>query len=111
MRNLTYSKRLELLKLYTLQRKREGRYSIIYVWKIDEGLVPKLSDPTTCSFSDRRGRTCVVYHAGVGQLGTLKYNSFRWLSKKYNRMPNAIRMLSSCSVCVHAVCGCVFGVA
>ena len=60
----SYIKRLEILNLYSLQRRRE-RYSIIYVWKIVEGLVPNLSDPI--SFSDRRGRTCVVYHAGFGQ--------------------------------------------
>ena len=41
---LSYSKRLEVLKLYSLQRRRE-RYGIIYVWKIIEGLVPNLSDP------------------------------------------------------------------
>ena len=34
---LFYSKRLEVLKLYSLQRRREI-YSIIYVWKIIEGL-------------------------------------------------------------------------
>ena len=28
------------------------------MWKIVEGLVPNLSDPITCSLSDRRGRTC-----------------------------------------------------
>ena len=98
MRDFSYSKRLETLKLYSLQRRRE-RYSIIYVWKIIEGLVPNLSDPITCSLSDRRGRTCIVYHAGVGRLGTLKYNSFRWRSiRMFNRLPKCIRMLSSCSV-------------
>ena len=56
---LSYSKRLEVLKLYLLQRRRE-RYGIIYVWKIIEGLVPNLTHPITCSFSDRRGRACVV---------------------------------------------------
>ena len=95
---LSYSKRLEVLKLYSLQRRRE-RYGIIYVWKMIEGLVPNLSDPITCSFSDRRGRTCVVCHSGVGRLGTLKYNSFRWRSiRMFNRLPKSIRMLSSCSV-------------
>ena len=74
------------------------------MWKIVEGLVLNLSDPITCSFSDRRGRTCVVYHAGDGRLGTLKKffsspNSFRWRSIRIlNRLPRAIRMLSSCSV-------------
>ena len=69
------------------------------MWEIIEGLVPNLSDPITCSFSDRKGRACVVCHSGVGQLGTLKYNSFRWRSiRMFNRLPKAIRMLSSCSV-------------
>ena len=40
MRYLSYSKSLEVLKLYSLQRR--DRYGIIYVWKIVEGLV--LSD-------------------------------------------------------------------
>ena len=85
-----YSKRLEVLKLYSLQRRRE-RYGIIYVWKIVEGLVPNLSD--------HRGRTCVVCHSGAGQLGTLKYNSFRCRSiRMFSRLPKAIRMVSYCSV-------------
>ena len=71
MRYLSYRKCLEVRKLYSPQGMRE-RYSIIYVWKIVDGLVPNLSDPITCSFSDRRGRTCVVCHAGAGRLGTLK---------------------------------------
>ena len=101
---LSYSKRLEVLKLklYPLQRRRE-RYGIIYVCKIVEGLVPKLSDPITCSFSDRnlrrKGRTCVVCHSGAGRLGTLTYNSFRWQSiRMFNRLPKAICMPSSCFV-------------
>ena len=84
---LSTSKRLEVLKLYSLQRRRE-RYGIIYVWKIIEGLVPNLSDPITCSFSDSRGRACVVCHSGAGRLGTLKYNSFR---SRSIRMFNSLR--------------------
>ena len=88
---LSYSKRLEVLKLYSLQRRRE-RYGIIYVWKILEGLVPNLSDPITLSFSDCRGRACVVCHSGAGRLGTLA------IYKNVNRLPKDICMLSSCSV-------------
>ena len=36
------SRETSVLKLYSLQRRRE-RYIIIYVWKILEGLVPNLS--------------------------------------------------------------------
>ena len=95
---LSYSKRLEVLKLCSLQRRSE-RYGIIYVWKIVEGFITNLSDPVTCSFSDRMLRTCVVCDSGAGRLGTLKYNSYRWRSiRMSNRLPKAIRMLSSCSV-------------
>ena len=74
-------------------------YGIIYMWKIVEGLVPNLSDPITSSFSDRRGRTCIVCHSGADRLGTLKCNSFRWRSiRRFNRLQNGIRIMSSCSV-------------
>ena len=53
MRYLSYSKCLEVMKFYSLQRRRES-YGIIYVWTIFERLVSNLSDPVTCSFSDRR---------------------------------------------------------
>ena len=62
------------------------------------GIGPILSDPITCSFSDHRRRTCVVCHSGAGRLGTLKYINFRWQSlRMFNRLPKAIRMLSSCT--------------
>ena len=76
-------------QFYSLQKRRH-RYSFIYVWKIVEGLVPNLSDPITCSLSDRRGRTCIVYHASVGRLGTLKYN----------------RDLEICFLCAAIFCTC-----
>ena len=44
MRDCSYSDRLSLLRLYSLQRRRE-RYCIIYVWKRIEDLVPNLSKP------------------------------------------------------------------
>ena len=61
MQGLDYSDRLVFLKLHSLQRRRE-RYCIIYVWKIIEGLVPNFSNPIVCSYSDRRGRSCIVSH-------------------------------------------------
>ena len=59
MQSLEYSERLASLKLYSLQRRRE-RYCIIYVWKIIEGLVPNFSKPIVCSYSERRGRSCII---------------------------------------------------
>ena len=95
---LDYSDRLVFLKLHSLQRRRE-RYCIIYVWKIIEGLVPNFSNPIVCSYSDRRGRSCIVSHVHVGRLGTLAFNSFRWRAiRLFNAMPNHIRCISCCSV-------------
>ena len=44
MQGLSYPERLSVLKLYSLQRRRE-RYIIIYVWKILECQVPNFSPP------------------------------------------------------------------
>ena len=54
------------------------RYTIIYIWKILESMVPSLSQPITYHFSDRRGRLCYSDHVSSGRIGTLSYNSFRW---------------------------------
>ena len=94
MQDLSYSDRLKKLNLYSLQRRRE-RYRIIYVWKIIEGLVPNLSNPITCSLSDRRGRYCTASHVNRGHQGTLAHNSFRWHSiRLFNKLPKFIRMLT-----------------
>ena len=57
---ISYSKRLDVLKLYSLQRRRE-RYDIIYMWKIIEGLVPNLSDPISLALSLIVGEELVLY--------------------------------------------------
>ena len=77
MQGLSYPERLTVLKFYSLQCRRE-RYIIIYVWKILEYQVPNFSPPICFRTSDRRGRACITSHTGVGRLGTLAYNSFRW---------------------------------
>ena len=89
---------LKSLGFYSLQRRKE-RYCIIYIWKIIEGLAPNLSNPITCTFSGRRGRSCVISHVNVGRVGTLAYNSFRWRSiRLFNSFPINLRSISSCSV-------------
>ena len=77
MRPLSYDDRLKSLHLYSVQRRFE-RYTIIYIWKILESMVPNLSQPITYHFSDRRGRLCYSDHVSSGRIGTLSYNSFRW---------------------------------
>ena len=93
MQGLSYPERLSVLKLYSLQHRRE-RYIIIYVWKIFdlECQVPNFSPPIRSRTSDRRGRACITSHVGVGRLGTLAYNSFRWRAIHiFNQLPLFLR--------------------
>ena len=99
LRDLSYHERLQTLKLYSLQRRRE-RYCIILIRKIIENKFQNLSDPILCNFSDRRGRSCVISHVDTGRLGTLAYNCFRWRAMRlFNSLPKAIRDINNCSVC------------
>ena len=83
MQGLSYPERLTVLKLYSLQLRRE-RYIIIYVWKILYQ-VPNFSPPI-------RFRTCITSHVGGGRLGTLAYNSFRWRAiRMFNQLPLFLR--------------------
>ena len=87
MNDMPYHERLKSLGLYSLQRRRE-RYCIIYIWKIIEGLAPNFYTPITSTFSEHRGRSCVISHDNVGRVGTLAYNSFRWRSiRLFNSLP------------------------
>ena len=99
MRDLSYHERLQALRLYSLQRRRE-RYCIILIWKIIECKAQNLSDPILCNFSDRRGRSCVISHVNTGKQGTLAYNSFRWKAiRLFNSLPKSIHDITNCSVC------------
>ena len=96
MYDMPYHERLKSLGLYFLQRRR-GRYCIIYVWKIIEGLAPNFSNPISGSFSERRGRSCVISHVNVGSVGILVYNNFRWrLFRLLNSLPMHLWSISSC---------------
>ena len=98
IKNKPHDECLKRLNLYSVQRRRD-RYQIIYLWKIIEELVPNLSTPITWTYSERRGRSSVVSHENMGQLGTLSYNSFRWHSiRMFNKLPKYVRIVSSCSV-------------
>ena len=70
LRDLSYHERLQTLKLYSLQRRRE-RYCIILIWKIIENKSQNLSDPILCNFSDRRGRSCAISHVDPELLHTI----------------------------------------
>ena len=79
----------------------KGDVSVIvfYVWKIIEGLVPNFFKPIVCSYSEHRGRSCIISHVKMGRLGSLAYNNFRWRAIRiFNAIPKYIRCISSCSV-------------
>ena len=94
MHTYSYANRLSILKLYSLQIRRD-RYTIIYIWKILESIVSNLNNPITCYNSIRRGRLCVTSHVGIGHLGTLVYHSFRFRGiRLFNAMSKHIRNIS-----------------
>ena len=98
MEGLSYPERLTVLKLYSLQRRRD-RNIIIHVWKILEGLVPNLFPPICTKTSDRRGRTCIMSHINVGRLGALVYNIFRWRAiHLFNKLPLFLCNATVCSI-------------
>ena len=57
MENMDYWERLSSMKIYSQERRRE-RYSIIFVWKISQGLVKGYE--VNFTQNPRRGRLAVV---------------------------------------------------
>ncbi len=99
---IDYWEQLRILKMYSLQRRRE-RYRIIYIWSILEGIVPNFRDGTvkggvSSSNTTRHGREC--------QLRTIDRSSFRKFiceslavqdPKLFNSLPSDIRNTTGCS--------------
>ena len=59
MSGLDYWERLQALRLYSQERRRE-RYQIIFIWKVSQGLVDGFGYHATFVNSDRRGRQMQV---------------------------------------------------
>ena len=96
--NKNYWERLESLKMYSLQRRRE-RYCIIYIWKMLEGIVQ--NDIIFVQAAATRGRT--VYIKGpisnIQSIRTLRMDSFcRKGPKMFNSLPAYLRDMTLCSV-------------
>ena len=109
MEGMSYPERLTVLKLYSLQRRRE-RYIIIYVSKILEDVVPNLFPPICTKTLDHRRRTCITSHINVGRLETLEY------SRLFNQLPLFVHIATVCSIhsfkkqldCYLSTAGCAF---
>lgn len=105
IRHLSYWEQLKKLNLYSLERRRE-RYTIIYVWKILEGLVPNLDDSSERRLEththSRRGRLCKVPSLTSGapsSVQSLIDGSFAVRGPRlFNALPTEVRNTASKSV-------------
>ena len=98
MSHFNYWEQLSVLKLYSLQRRRE-RYIILYTWKIIENIVPNFGINTRVN--PRTGRFCVVPH--VKSAAPARVQSLRFASlsingpRLFNAMPKFIRNIRGCA--------------
>ena len=96
---MDYWDRLKTYRLYSLERRRE-RYSIIYVWKMIEGLVPNIG--IIHHDAGRRGRCCDIppmMKSAPCWLKNLWENSFRVRGPMlFNCIPSCIRSMTGCDV-------------
>ena len=99
MAPLDYWEQLKVLKMSSLQRRRE-RYICIYVWKVLEGLVPNFG--LQSSHNIRRGRSCTmpaIVRGGSQRYQTIRANSMGIMGPRlFNHLPSTIRGMTGCSV-------------
>ena len=98
MKNENYYERLQKLKLFSLQRRRE-RYSIIYVWKIIENICPNLqNNPINTFIHDRKGRLCKIPTLNTKssrKIQTIKENTLPIRGPKlFNTIPKELRNIT-----------------
>ena len=94
-----YWQQLKILKLNSLERRRE-RYVAIYIWKLLEGLVPNFGIHE--GQNKRKGRYCIVpivKTKGSAKIQTLRFNSFGVRGPRiFNCLPQKLRDMSGCSL-------------
>lgn len=103
--NLNYWSQLKMLKIYSLERRRE-RYTIIYVWKILEGLVPNvcsvLEGGIQSHFNIRLGRKCYlpsIKRRSPPYVKNLRENALNVRGPRlFNILPAEIRNITKCCV-------------
>ena len=101
MSELSYWEQLKTLKLYSLERRRE-RYQAIYTWRIIEGQVPNVEcTPISTTFSERRGRTCILPHipsSAPRRIQSIRFGSLTHKGPRlFNCLPREVRNLTNCS--------------
>ena len=96
LHNKNYWERLQTLKLFSLQRRRE-RYIIIYTWCIIEKLVPNPGS-IMCYANPRQGRKCHVPLVKRGHWQKVIYSSFKVQGPRlFNSLPKRLRDLTGCN--------------
>ena len=98
MRGLDYWERLQTLRMYSQEQRRE-RYAIIYIWKVAN----KLVDGYSLSFTNgRQGRQCKVgsvnHSAPASVRGAREASIPVKGAKLFNLLPKELRDLSSSKV-------------
>ena len=93
VREENYWKRLQILKMYSQERRME-RYRIIYIWKILEKYAPNCGIELAIP-NKRLGRKCKIpniNHNGRRAIQTLRENSFQINGARlFNCLPKKIR--------------------
>ena len=102
MQGLSYWQQLAELKMYSLERRRE-RYSIVYTWRIIEGLSPNLENtPINAKWHPRRGRACVVPPLATTApkyIQSTRFSSFAYRGPRlFNTMPREVKDMTGCTV-------------
>ena len=99
MNSYDYWEQLDMLNLYSLERRRE-RYIAIYVWKILENLVPNFG--INVAYNKRKGRYCIipkVHTTATQRVQTIRFNSLAVNGPRiFNCLPISLRNKSGCSV-------------
>ena len=96
VRHLNYWERLHLLKLYSLQRRRE-RYIMIYIWKITQHMVPNTDGTMGHKIKPRKhprhGTRCVIqYRTNRNPAQSLQENVITVLGPRlYNSLTKYLR--------------------
>lgn len=105
VQSLTYWEQLKALSEYSLERRRE-RYLILYAWRIIEGQVPNVCDPSSGGLRTkshiRRGRYCVlptISSQAPQSIQSLRHASFAVHAPRlFNSLPATLRNMTRCSL-------------
>ena len=96
LEDLDYWQRLQDLKIYSQERRRE-RYALIFLWKLSQGLVTGYN--VTFSTSVRRGRTitpCQIVSSAPAAVRRARECSLSVKGARiFNLLPASIRNLNS----------------